>query len=137
MAATEIIEERFKPIFEPIQINKLKISNRLVLGPMAVTACTAEGYPSDQTIAFFKARAKGGVGLIIVGGSIATPRGFNEAPFKPLLRFDVDDYVPKHKRLSDAIHAMDVPIIIELSGGFGRLGMPPKVSLKYRQVRKN
>jgi 2,4-dienoyl-CoA reductase-like NADH-dependent reductase (Old Yellow Enzyme family) len=33
-----------------------------------------DGRPSDQTVAFFAARAKGGIGLIIVGGTAVIMR---------------------------------------------------------------
>jgi 2,4-dienoyl-CoA reductase-like NADH-dependent reductase (Old Yellow Enzyme family) len=33
-----------------------------------------DGRPSDQTVAFFAARAKGGIGLIIAGGTAVIMR---------------------------------------------------------------
>lgn len=65
----------------PFTINKLLIKNRIVLGPMAVLRPTENGCPSGQTIAFLARRAKGGAGLIIVGGSVASERVWNESPF--------------------------------------------------------
>lgn len=53
---------------EPIRIGKLTLKNRIVMGPMAANAPDRDGRPSEQTIAFFEARARGGAGMIIVGG---------------------------------------------------------------------
>jgi 2,4-dienoyl-CoA reductase-like NADH-dependent reductase (Old Yellow Enzyme family) len=108
----------------PIRINKLALRNRLVMGPMSVNAPTEEGRPSEQTIAFFEARARGGVAMIIVGGLVATSRAWDESPFRPLLRSDVDAFIPDFRRVADAVHAHGTPIIAELMPGFGRMGRP-------------
>ena len=89
----------------PFTINKLVIKNRIVLGPMTVLRPKQDGRASEQTIAFLTRRAKGGVGLVIVGGSVASERAWNESPFCPNLRFDKDEFVPDLARLVDAVHA--------------------------------
>ena len=108
----------------PVRLGPLRTANRMVMGPMAANAPDVDGGPSEQTAAFFEARARGGVGLIIVGGAIASARGLAEAPFRPLLRFDIDDPVPRFRALADRVHAHGVPIIAELMPGFGRMGVP-------------
>src|SRR5205809_6877365 len=87
----------------PLKLNHLTLRNRMVMGPMAVTAPDREGRVTDQTVAFFETRARGGVGMIIVGGSIATQRGWDEAPFKPILRMDKDEFLPGLRPLGDAV----------------------------------
>lgn len=110
-------------LFQPIQINKLNVANRIVMGPMAAASPSENGEPSAQTIAFFEARAKGGVGLIIMGGSIATKRGYEEAMLRPLLRLDIDDTIEGFRKLTQAVHRHGVPIIAQLTAGFGRMGV--------------
>jgi 2,4-dienoyl-CoA reductase-like NADH-dependent reductase (Old Yellow Enzyme family) len=105
-------------------INKLQIKNRIVLGPMAVLRPTEDGRPSEQTIAFLARRAKGGVGLVIVGGSVASEQAWNESPFAPNLRFDKDEFVPELSRLVDAVHAAGAPVFAQLFPSFGRMGVP-------------
>lgn len=109
---------------QPITINKLTLANRVVMGPMAANAPTREGGPSAQTIAFYEARARGGVGLIIAGGIVATARSYEEAPSKTSLRFDLDSLIPDLRRVADAVHALGVPIIAEIMPGFGAMGVP-------------
>ncbi|CAM2157909.1 NADH:flavin oxidoreductase/NADH oxidase [Paraburkholderia tropica] len=116
--------EHLNVLATPIVINGTVVKNRLVMGPMAVAAPTKDGRPSDQTIAFFRRRAEGGVGMIIAGGIVATKRSFDEAPFKPLLRFDVDEFLPDFQRVADVVHDYHVPIIAEIMPGFGRMGVP-------------
>lgn len=58
----------YTAIFEPIQINKIIIKNRLVMAPMGNISMSDEtGRPKDQMIQYFVERAKGGVGLITTG----------------------------------------------------------------------
>jgi len=109
---------------QPAIIGPLRLANRMVMGPMAANAPNPDGSPSEQTIAFFEARARGGAGMIIAGGAIAARRGYDEAPFRPLLRFDLDDFIPDFRRVADAVHRHSVPIIAELMPGFGRMGVP-------------
>ncbi|WP_262106432.1 NADH:flavin oxidoreductase [Arthrobacter sp. Marseille-P9274] len=108
----------------PWKIDGLTIKNRFVLSPMAVLQPTKDGHPSDQTIAFLTTRARGGAGLLIIGGGVATERGNQEAPFQPLMRFDRDDFIPGLKRMVDAVHAHDVPIFAQIFPSFGAMGVP-------------
>ncbi|WP_051808254.1 NADH:flavin oxidoreductase [Actinoplanes subtropicus] len=110
----------------PLTINKLTLKNRIILGPMAVLRPTSDGRPSDQSIAFLSRRAAGGVGAVIVGGSVATARAFRESPFAPNIRYDDDMFVPGLRRLVDAVHAAapDVAIFAQLFPSFGRMGVP-------------
>ncbi|MEH3036443.1 MAG: NADH:flavin oxidoreductase [Sphingomonas adhaesiva] len=108
----------------PIRINGLTIRNRMVLGPMAANGPTADGHASDQTIAFLEERARGGVGLIILGGMVSTQRGWDESRFRPVLRTDRDEFIPALAKAVTAVHALGVPIIAEIAPGFGRMGVP-------------
>lgn len=112
------------PLLQSGRINGLELANRIVMGPMAAASPAEDGTPSLQTIAFFRARAKGGVGMIIMGGSIATTRGYAEAMMRPLLRLDTDDTIAGFRKLTDAVHAQGTPIIAQLTPGFGRMGVP-------------
>lgn len=123
---------------QPLRINHLTLTNRLAMGPMAANAPNEDGSPSEQTIAFFEARARGGVGMIIAGGILATTRSTAETPFKPVLRLDIDDFVDGFRRVADAVHAHGVPIIAEIMPGFGRMGTPgpgrPLISASPKNV---
>ena len=56
--------QSLQPLFEPITINKMVVNNRIVMGPMAANSPAEDGTPSDQTVAFFETRARGGVGTV-------------------------------------------------------------------------
>jgi 2,4-dienoyl-CoA reductase-like NADH-dependent reductase (Old Yellow Enzyme family) len=111
-------------LFAPLSINGLTIKNRIIMAPMAALETRADNCPSDQTIAFLAERAKGGVGLIILGGTAATSRAIGEAPIPGGLRLDDDCFIPGLQRLTDAIHACGTPLFVELSPGLGTMGKP-------------
>lgn len=119
-------------------INGRTLANRMVMGPMAANAPRADGGPSEQTIAFFEERARGGIGMIIVGGMIATTRGYEESPVQRILRLDTDTFVPEFRRVCDAVHKYGVPIIAEIMPGFGVMGASkpdrPNISASARQL---
>lgn len=54
-----------KLLFSPGKIGKLVIKNRGVMTAMGVGLAKENGMASDKTVAYFKERAAGGVGLII------------------------------------------------------------------------
>ncbi|UCG54912.1 MAG: hypothetical protein JSV32_01440 [Dehalococcoidia bacterium] len=53
-------------LFDPIVIKELKLKNRLVMAPMATNMATDQGEVTDRHLNHYTARAKGGVGLIIL-----------------------------------------------------------------------
>ena len=57
----------FKNLFSPISINTMSLPNRIVMTAMHL-GYTPDGEVTDRFIDFYIERAKGGVGLIIVGG---------------------------------------------------------------------
>lgn len=57
----------FPHLFSPITINSMALKNRIVMTAMHL-GYTPEGEVTDRLVAFYTLRAKGGVGLIMVGG---------------------------------------------------------------------
>lgn len=55
----------FHKLFSPVRIGGLEIKNRVTMTAMGVGLAAAGGGVNDDIIAFYEARARGGVGLII------------------------------------------------------------------------
>jgi len=57
---------RFPLFFSPVQINGMLLKNRIVMTAMHL-GYTPGGEVTDRLVEFYTLRARGGVGLIIVG----------------------------------------------------------------------
>ncbi len=79
----------------------MSLRNRLVMSPMETMYGTPDGLPSQRTIDYFAARAKGGVGLITVG---ATGIDHHHPETPGGLHLGTDDAVEAHRALVDAVH---------------------------------
>ncbi|MEM0031285.1 MAG: hypothetical protein QXV48_03020 [Desulfurococcaceae archaeon] len=51
----------FNKLFEPFYIGKVKIPNRIVMTPMVIGYAGPRGEVTEQLIAYYEARARGGV----------------------------------------------------------------------------
>ncbi|MDO8472897.1 MAG: FAD-dependent oxidoreductase [Dehalococcoidia bacterium] len=102
---------QLKKLFEPGKIGSLEIKNRLVMAPMGSHSCDADGFVTDKTLQYYGARAKGGVGLIVVQATTVskgsdTPHG---------MRLHDDKFIPGMKKLSSAIHQGGAKAVVQLN----------------------
>ena len=68
-------------LFSPLTVNRLELANRIAMGPMGnLSMADPSGRPSEQMIAYFEARARGGAGLLISGLVPASPGGDPSVP---------------------------------------------------------
>lgn len=58
----------FQNLFSRIKIKSMELKNRIVMTAMHL-GYTPEGFVTERVVDFYSLRAKGGVGLIIAGGS--------------------------------------------------------------------
>jgi 2,4-dienoyl-CoA reductase-like NADH-dependent reductase (Old Yellow Enzyme family) len=88
-------------LFSPITIRKLVIKNR-ILSTGHDTTLPTDFVPNDALHAYHKARAEGGVGLIImqVAGVHETSRYTSH-----LLMATSDDCIPGYRRIAESVHA--------------------------------
>ncbi|WP_183095487.1 oxidoreductase, partial [Nocardioides stalactiti] len=89
-------------LLAPGRIGSMELRNRIVMSPMETMYGTPEGLPSDRTVAYFAARAAGGVGLVTVGATGIDPL-HPETPGG--LQIGSDAAVAAHRRLVEAVHA--------------------------------
>ncbi|MFT3865110.1 MAG: FAD-dependent oxidoreductase [Solirubrobacterales bacterium] len=98
-------------LFEPITIAGIEAPNRVVMLPMGSGMPGEDGFANDETIAYYRRRARGGVGLLTVEASLVAP---GPSAIGPELRLHDDRFVPDLRRLVEAVHAEGVPIGIQL-----------------------
>lgn len=92
----------YEQLFSPIQIGSLTVKNRFVMPAMHSNTGLANHEFSDQSIAYFAARAKGGFGLVITEYLAVDPSGY-AAPNQ--IGIGDDHFLPNLRKLTDAVHA--------------------------------
>ena len=92
---------RHPHLLAPGRIGSMQLRNRIVMSPMETMYGTPDGLPSDRTVAYFAARAAGGVGLVTVGATGIDPL-HPETPGG--LQIGTDEAVAAHRRLVEAVH---------------------------------
>ena len=102
----------YKKLLSEGKIGNVTIRNRVVMTPMDVSLANFDGTPSDELIAFYVARAKGGVGLIING----ITRVDDETGVASLRQLSLtsDDKIPAYKKMTDAVHEHGAKMFCQL-----------------------
>jgi dimethylglycine catabolism A len=103
-------------LLNPGRIGPLALKNRIIMAPMTTRKADAEGFVTDAAIAYYPARAEGGVGLITV--EMASPEKAGKHRRFELGIHD-DRFLPGLARLVDAIHAAGAQASIQLGHGGG------------------
>jgi 2,4-dienoyl-CoA reductase (NADPH2) len=113
------INDKFKRLLEPGQIGNIKTKNRIFKTGAGSTLGDGSGNVTRRHKAFYRALARGGVGLIVVeSGSIDHPpeAGLSSGG-GTFLRFDNDDFIPSFRELVDLIHEYNCPTLFQLMMG--------------------
>ena len=103
-------------LLTPAQIGSVDIPNRIVMPPMTTRTADEEGYVTEDTLAYYLARARGGVGLITV--EMASPEKAGRHRRREVGIYD-DRFLPGLTRLVDEIHRAGSKASIQLGHGGG------------------
>ena len=106
--------------------------NRVVLPPMTTRLADDEGYVTDATVAYFSARAVGGVGLVTV--EMASPEKVGRHRACELGIYD-DRFLPGLTRLVDAIHSGGAKASIQLGHAGGPSCLQTRSDMSALQLR--
>lgn len=88
-------------LFSQGQIRNLELPNRIVMAPMESNLAGPDGTVSDGMLEYYRTRAQGGVGMVIVEYTcIDRPVGLGGTP---QLGLDDDSLIASHARLAEAI----------------------------------
>ena len=101
---------KFPHLFEPIQIGKTTIKNRIFMPPIS-TNMADKGYVTDDLVAHYSARAKGGVGLIVTEVVTVEPT-YVYLPGDMSI-YD-DSFIPGWKKLVEGVHKYGTKILAQL-----------------------
>jgi 2,4-dienoyl-CoA reductase (NADPH2) len=110
MTSTVRNESPFPHLLAPLDLGFTQLANRTLMGSMH-TGLEEEKGGFAKLAAFYEARAKGGVGLIVTGGVSPNMRG-RIAPFGSELSHFW--HVNKHKQVTEAVHKYPTKICLQL-----------------------
>lgn len=100
----------YSNLLTPLDLGFTTLANRVLMGSMH-TGLEEEKNGFDKLAAFYEARAKGGVGMIVTGGISPNLRGRLAPLGSELSKFW---HVNKHKKITSAVHKYDTKICVQL-----------------------
>jgi 2-enoate reductase len=141
-------------LFQGTKIGKLEIKNRFSMAPMGPFGFAGENGTFNQRGAeYYIERAKGGTGLIITGlCSVENEIEKIVRPSMPCPTMNPTAFIMSTKEMTERIHAYNCKIFLQLTGGFGRAGLPNIIekavapseienrwnpNLKHRELTRN
>jgi len=113
-------------LFSPIKIGNLTSKNRLIMSAMSINFGVDENCcVTDQLIEYLVRRAKGGIGMMLVGGGSVHPGG-QELPDLPQMYND--DCIPSLKGMVQKVKEYDTLFGVQLMHGGRQSYLPQKVA---------
>ena len=99
-------------LLSPGRIGTLELRNRILMCPMGDNQATADGYVTDQQIAYFEARARGGAALLIVGSvGVTAPDGLSSPRQAALAN---ESMAGGFARMAERVHAHGAKLALQL-----------------------
>ena len=104
--------KKYPNLLSPGNIGKVKLRNRVIMAAMGMSQ-SDNGFVNTAVLNHYSARARGGVGAIIVEVTcVDTPLGLNT---KGMLVIDDDKYIPGMTELAGVIHAGGAKAFLQIS----------------------
>jgi 2,4-dienoyl-CoA reductase-like NADH-dependent reductase (Old Yellow Enzyme family) len=103
-------------LFTPARIGPIEIKNRIVMPPMTTRTSDADGFVTDDSVAYYLERVRGGTGLITV--EMASPEKCGRHRRHEIGIYD-DRFLPGLTRLVSEIHRGGAKASIQLGHGGG------------------
>ncbi|MDM8535959.1 FAD-dependent oxidoreductase [Desulfobacterales bacterium HSG17] len=101
----------YEHLFSPLKLGKTELANRICLLAHR-TNFGRGGVLNDRHIAYYRRRAQGGCGLIIVGELSIHP---DDRPWESLIDLQEPGVTKDLKKLTDAVHEFDTRVFAQLN----------------------
>jgi len=115
-------DKLYPNLLKPLKVGNITLKNRVLMGSMH-TGMEEESDGFENMAAYFAARARGGVGLIVTGGFAPNRAGW-AMPFSEKLSTKKE--AKKHQQITEAVHAEGGLICMQILHT-GRYGYHPFV----------
>ncbi len=107
---------KYRYLFTPLRLGPVTVRNRVVFSAH-LTNYAADGLPTDQHVAYYEARAKGGAGLIITEEHSTHPTDW---PYEKLIHGFHREVIPGYRKITEAVHRHGVPIFAQINHNGGQ-----------------
>lgn len=102
-----------KTLLSPLTVRSMVLRNRVVMPPMGSNLASTSGELSERHFAYYRERAKGRVGLIVMENvCVDHPRGANGFT---QLRLDHDRYIPGLSALTETLHRHGSRVAVQIN----------------------
>ena len=108
---TERMDIRNSKLFTPLELSGVKLNNRVCLSPVSLMQATPTGCLNEAAEDFYIRRAKGGTGLIIVGGHTVDSAHPYSAHGNSM---DTDAVIEPYEAFTSHIHALGSKVFMQL-----------------------
>lgn len=105
---------KYMKLLTPGRIGSLEIKNRTIMAPMSAALANPDGTVSQPLIAYLKARAEGGIGLIITEYAFVNEEGRSS---DHQISVANDGMIPGLKALADAVRETGTKLCLQLQHG--------------------
>jgi 2,4-dienoyl-CoA reductase-like NADH-dependent reductase (Old Yellow Enzyme family) len=124
-----VTADRFPHLLSPLTIGRVTVRNRAFSSAHG-TGFAVNGLLSERHIEYHRARARGGIGLIVIEATAIDDAPISAGVSAANLRNTSDAVLPLYRRIADAVHAEGAKIFCLLSHSgrntvMGPQGQPP------------
>ena len=103
---------RYEYLFSPLKLGSTTIKNRIVFGPHVTNHWSTEFLATPRAKAYYKERARGGVGMIVIGAA-SVDETADYCPFQQPGVFK-DDVIGGLREIADAVHRHGAKILQQI-----------------------
>ena len=107
-------------VLTPFRIGSLELKNRVIFPSVCTYFCGEDGSINERFFEFVRARAKGGVGALTIGGS---PHG-QDSNGRPAI--SSEKFMPRWKEMADMVHSYGAKLFCQLHPGKRQAGRGEK-----------
>ncbi len=116
-----IVIMEYKKLFTPFKIGSMEVKNRIVFSPIGINASNIDGTISNDEIDYYEERARGGVGMIIMGAQFLS-HDIAQGPISGILEHTY--VIPQLTTICEAVQRYGTKIVAQLCCGTGRDAFP-------------
>ena len=105
----------FPLLFSPLQVGSMTVKNRIFMSAMSTALCDGQNQVTEEALAYYSARARGGVGLITTENVMIDENSHYNIPNN--MGLYRDDQIPGIRRLADEVHKYGAKLALQLLHG--------------------